>query len=122
MEVSPQVKNQLTQFQQLQGQLQGIGAQRYQLEMVEKDIEYTLEELGKVKDSAPIFKSIGSIMVKAESVKAIKGELEDKKETNKVRIKALQKQEDSLKERYQTLQEQLSKALQGAQPPADDTA
>ena len=66
VDVSPQLKNQLVQFQQLQGQLQAIANQRMQVELQLKDIESTLEELGKFSDSAELYKNVGSLLVKAE--------------------------------------------------------
>lgn len=114
-EISPQMQNQIAQFQQLQQQLQIITGQRLQLEAKLREIEGTLEELGKAGEDTPIYKSIGTLLVRANNKEEIRKELEEHKETIGIRIKTLQKQEKSLSERYERMQEQLTQALGGQQ-------
>jgi prefoldin beta subunit len=113
-EISPQMQNQIAQLQQLQQQLQVIATQRSQLEAKEKEIESTLEELKKTKDDTPVYKSIGTLLIKADNKEELEKELDEHKETIGVRIKTLKKQENTLSERYQSLGEKLNEALQGA--------
>src|SRR3989304_5729192 len=47
-EISPQLQNQIAQYQQLQQQLQLLASQRLQLEAKLREVESTLEELGKL--------------------------------------------------------------------------
>lgn len=112
MDISPQMKNELMQYQQLQQQLQAIAGQRLQMEMQVKEIEKTIEELDKLSDSTTVYKSLGSIMAKADDKASVKSELEEKMETTGIRVKAIKKQEESLKERFQKLHEKLSGELQ----------
>jgi len=70
-----------------------------------------VEELNKSPDDAVIYKSIGSLMIKAESKASVLSEIEEDRETLDIRVKALERQEKSLRERYQVLQDQLNKAL-----------
>lgn len=110
-EISPQLQNQINQFRQLQQQLQVVTAQRVQLETRLKEVEVTLEELERAKEKTPIYKSIGSLLIKANSKDEIRKELEDHRETLSIRVKTLTKQEKSLAERYERMQQQLSQAL-----------
>lgn len=112
-ELSPQLQNQLQQFRQLQQQLQVITTQRMQLEAKLKEIEGTLEELAKATAEAPIYKSIGVLLVRASGRDDVVKELEDQKETLSIRVKTLEKQEKSLAERYERMQQQLTAALGG---------
>jgi len=95
-DISPQLQNQIAQYQQLQNQLQVLGSQRVQLEAKLREIEGTLEELGKIKDDTPVYKSIGMLLVKQDDREALKKELEEHKETLTIRVKSLQKQEKAL--------------------------
>ncbi len=113
-ELPPQMQNQIVQLQQLQQQLQVIVSQRTQLEAKEREISNTLEELEKTKKDTPIYKSIGTLLIRSDNKDELKKELDEHKETISVRIKTLKKQEKTLNERYQSLGEKLSEALKGS--------
>ncbi len=112
-EISPQLQNQLQQFRQLQQQLQVITSQRVQLEAKLNEVEGTLEALGKAGADVPIYKSIGVLLVRASGRDEVKKELEDQKETLAIRVRTLEKQEKSMAERYERMQQQLTAALGG---------
>ena len=110
--ISPQMQNQLAQFEQLRQQLQMVMTQRLQIESQLREVETALEEIGAISDDTPIYKNVGSLMVKAEDKKEVEKDLNEQKETLEVRVKTLERQENQLKERYQTLQKDLTKAAQ----------
>ena len=112
-EIPPQVQNQLAQFQQLQQQLQVLATQRLQLEAKLRETDGTLEELGKVGADTPVYRSTGSLLIRVEDREALKKELEEQKETLGIRVNTIKKQEKSLGERYEQLQQKLSQALEG---------
>ncbi|MFQ5837199.1 MAG: prefoldin subunit beta [Thermoplasmata archaeon] len=112
-EIPPQLQNQINQFQQLQQQLQMITAQRVQLETRLKEVQVTLEELSKADEEAPIYKSIGSLLIRAKERDEVRKELEDQRETLAIRVKTLEKQEKTLAERYERMQQQITQALGG---------
>jgi prefoldin beta subunit len=112
-EISPQLQNQIAQYQQLQQQLQVLASQRMQLEAKLREIEGTLEELGKIAADTQVYKSIGMLLVKQDDREALNKELEEHKETLTVRVKSLQKQEKSLSERYEGLGEKIRASLGG---------
>jgi len=114
-EISPQLQNQIQQYQQLQQQLQVLGSQRIQLEAKLREIDNTLEELGKLPDDSTVYKSIGVLLVRADDRDALKKELDDHKETLTIRVKSIQKQEKALGERYEDLQKKIQAALGGPQ-------
>lgn len=113
-EISPQLQNQIAQFQQLQQQLQLLGSQRLQLDAKLREVDGTLEELARLSSDATVYKSIGVLLVQTNDREALKKELEEHKETLTIRIKAIQKQEKSLSERYEDLQQKIQTALGGA--------
>lgn len=119
-EISPQLQNQIAQYQQLQNQLQVLGSQRMQFEAKLREIDGTLEELNKISGDTPIYKSVGMILVRQDDREALKKDLEEHKETLTIRVKSLQKQEKSLSERYEGLAAKIQIALGG--PPAPPEA
>ena len=112
-EISPQLQNQIQQYQQLQQQLQVLGTQRLQLEAKLREVESTLEELSKLPEKAPVYKSIGVLLVKADDREALKRELEEHQETLTTRAKAIQNQEKALGERHEDLGRNIRAALGG---------
>ena len=111
-EISPQLQNKLAQFQQMQQQIQVLSSQKFQLEAQLKDTERALAELEKTSDDTPIYKTVGTLMVRVENKESVTDELNEKKETLDIRIKALDRQEKHLVEKYQSLQQELSKSIQ----------
>ena len=84
--ITPQMQEKLEQAQKIQGELEVIMAQRYQLEISLKEVEKSIEELDKIDDDTPIYKHVGAILVRAKSKEDVKRELEDKKEMLELRI------------------------------------
>jgi len=113
-EISPQMQNQIAQYQQLQQQLQVLATQRMQLEAKVREIDGSLQELAKIGPDTTVYKSIGTLLVRADDREAVKKELEEHKETISIRVRAIQKQETSLGERFEQLQQKISDALGGS--------
>jgi len=110
-EISPKLQNQIAQFQQLQQQLQTVMSQKIRMDAMLKEMEMTLEELKKAPADATVYKSVGSLMIKVADTPALQKEIEDDKETTEIRVKSLDRQEKMLKEKFQSVQEQLNRAL-----------
>ncbi len=107
--LTPMLRQKIEQAQRLQGELEAIVTQRYQLEVALKEVEKSLEELEGLPEDAPIYKSVGSILVRVESKDKIKKELVDKKETLELRIKTVMKQQELLEKKLKEIQEDLAK-------------
>lgn len=116
-EISPQLQNQIAQYQQMQQQLQLYATQRVQLEANLREVEETLEELAKLTDATPVYRSIGILLVKTTDREGLKKELEETKETLTIRIKTLQKQEKAVGEKFEELGSKIQSAL-GSGPKA----
>ena len=91
-DITPQVQQQIAQFQMIQQQAQAISSQKVQMELQLKEIEHSIEELKGLKKDAEVYKSIGSLLIREDKTK-ISTELEERKETLGLRVKTLQKQE-----------------------------
>ncbi len=116
-ELSPQLQNKIAQYQQLQQQIQVVSSQKFQLEAQLRDTERALTELENSPPDVTIFKNVGNLLVEARDKDKVNEELGEKKETIDIRIKALDRQEKQLVEKYQAMQQELSQAISpGKQP------
>lgn len=114
MALPAKLQNDLRQFQRLQQDLSAVGQQRLQLDLKLRETVHTLEELKNVPEDAPVYRPVGPLLVRAKDRKEVEDILTEDKETLEVRIKAVERQENSLRERYTTMQRELSEALQAA--------
>jgi len=115
VELPPQVQEQLVRLQQLQQTLQSVVTQKQQLELELNETDKALSELEKSTDETPVYKSVGSILVKSNK-QALLGELKERKELLTTRVTVLGKQEERTRERLKELQEKLQERLQGPRP------
>jgi prefoldin beta subunit len=112
VELPPQIQEQLVRLQQLQQTLQSVVTQKQQLELELNETDKALTELEKSTDDTPVYKSVGSILVKSNR-QVLMGELKERKELLTTRVTVLGKQEDRTRERLKEVQEKLQERLQG---------
>ena len=110
-EGSKQLQDQITRLQQMRMQLQTIMQQRQQIELRLRETEEALEELDKTDSKAPIYKSVGSILIKTKGKSEITKELKSNKESLELRKKTLEKQEGTAKEKLNELQSKVQNAF-----------
>jgi prefoldin beta subunit len=108
------LQNDLKQFQRLQQELGNAQQQRLQIDLKLREVTHTLEELKTIPDEAVLYRPIGGLLVRAKNKKEVEDLLTEEKETAEVRAKAVERQENHLKERYTTMQQELTQALQAA--------
>jgi prefoldin beta subunit len=112
--IPAKIQNDLKQFQRLQGELQAVAQQRLQFDLKLREATHTLDELKTLAAETTIYRPIGGLLVKAKDKGEVETLLTEEKETLEVRLKAAERQENHLKERYTTMQRELSEALQSA--------
>jgi prefoldin beta subunit len=110
-EMSPQLRDQITRLQQLRMQLQTIMQQRQQVELRLKEVEEATSELGKTDAKTPIYKSVGSLLIKTKGKSEVTKELKANKESLELRKTTLEKQEGRTKEKLNELQSKVQNAL-----------
>lgn len=113
--MSPQLQNQITQFQQVQQQLQTTTTQKVQMQSQQKEMQRTVEELNKA--TGDVYKTAGALLIKVDDKDALKADLEESLETLEIRIRGLERQEQSLRERFEVLQETINRAMGNAPAP-----
>jgi len=116
----PQVQERLLRLQQVQQTLQSVVTQKQQLELELTETEQALSELAKLDENAIIYKSIGSLLVKAEKAK-VTTDLTERKELLNTRISVLGKQEERLRTQTKDLQARLQKDLSPVSPPPPES-
>ena len=112
VELPPQVQEQIVRLQQLQQTLQSVVAQKQQLELELNETDKALSELEKSTDDTPVYKSVGSILVKSNR-QTLLTELKERKELLTTRVTVLGKQEERTRGRLKEVQEKLQERLQG---------
>lgn len=111
----PQVQERLLRLQQLQQTLQSVLAQKQQVELELTEIEQASSELQKLADNTVIYKTIGSLLVKAEKAK-VTADLNERKELLNMRTTVLGKQEERLRGQLKDLQAKLQQDLSPVSP------
>jgi len=110
VELPPQLQEQLVRLQQLQQTLQSVSTQRQQVELELSETDKALAELEKSTDDTPVYKTVGSILVKSNR-QTLLTELKERKELMATRVTVLGKQEDRTRERLKEIQEKLQERL-----------
>ncbi|MCX8194311.1 MAG: prefoldin subunit beta [Candidatus Pacearchaeota archaeon] len=102
-------KDNLAELQITEQALQNLLLQKqvFQIELVE--VNNAIEELKKSKDGE-VFKIVGSLMFKSNREELMK-EMEKKKELLDLRIRAIEKQEESIKNKLTRAREEVLKDL-----------
>jgi len=113
VELPPQLQEQLARLQQLQQTLQAVTSQKQQLEIELSETDRALGELDKINDQTPVYKSVGSLLLKSER-QTVLSELKERKELLGTRITVLGRQEERTRERMKELQTKLQEKLRPA--------
>ncbi|MCD6236819.1 MAG: prefoldin subunit beta [Thermoplasmata archaeon] len=114
-EMSTQLQDQLARLQQLRSQLQMVIQQRQQVEIRLREVEQAMDALKKVDDDTPVFRSIGSLLIKTKGKTEVLNDLKEDKETLELRKAALDKQEGKLKEKLTEMESKVENALRLSQ-------
>ena len=110
IELPPQVQEQLVRLQQMQQTLQAVVTQKQQLELELSEVERAIEELEKIEEKSPVYKTTGSILIRVNRSKLL-DELKERKELLNTRITVLSKQEERAKNKVKELQAKLQERL-----------
>ncbi|MGP6238914.1 prefoldin subunit beta [Cuniculiplasma sp. SKW4] len=113
--ISNYLQNQIKQAQQIEGQIEQLGNQKYQMELRIKELSKTLEELSKIGDTTPIYRSVGPVLYKVDDKNKLVNELSEQKELSEIRIKTIEKQQKALEEKYHEIEQVIQKAYQQGQ-------
>jgi prefoldin beta subunit len=80
------------------------------LELEGLEIDRALEELGKIDDEDPVYKSIGALLVKSER-KTVIDELQERRELVNTRVTVLTRQQSRAEAKVKELQQSIQSKL-----------
>jgi prefoldin beta subunit len=109
------LKEQLARFEQLQQNLQSILMQKQQVDMEKTEVDRALAEIKKAADGDAIYKSSGSVLIRANKDELVK-DLEEKKELSSTRSTVLSKQEQRVRENIKELQAKIEESVKSKGP------
>lgn len=105
-----ELNKKIEQFEALRQTLYAVLMQKQKIKQQFDEIENAIGELEKISEGSEVFKMVGNIMIR-KSKEAVLGELKDKKEFLEIRLKSLDKQEQTLKEKLEKLQKELENII-----------
>ncbi len=109
--LTPQMQQQLANLQAMNQQYQAAAQQRSQFEVMKAEAQQAIEALESLPDDAPVYRSVGALLMKeagkAEALKRLKEDLE----TLEIRVTRITKQEAAVKASMTDLQKKLQAAL-----------
>ena len=88
------VQQKIVEFEQNRNHLMNVSAQKQQLQVQSQTFKATLEELEKTKEKQ-VYKAVGNILILSDTVK-VKKDTKERLESVDLRLKTMQKQEESL--------------------------
>ena len=100
MDMDKETQQKISKLQLLEQNMQTFLTQKQQIQSQLIEVESALKE---IEGTDKTYKIIGNIMI-ASKKEDIKAELEQKKETIGIRLKAIEKQEEKLREQSKALQ------------------
>jgi prefoldin beta subunit len=99
----------ISQLQLLEQGMQNFNLQKQQLSARQMELESALEHLNSSDVS---YKIVGNIMVKSDKAK-LKQDLEEEKRGTEIRINAVEKQEQQMREKAKSLQQEVLQEMKG---------
>lgn len=109
-QLPPDVQELSVRVKQLEEQLKLIVARRQQVKVEMIDVENAISELEKIDENTPVYKAVGTIMVKRDRDALLK-ELRDRKETLELQEMTLGKQESVLRKQWEKALKELNELL-----------
>jgi len=106
--INENIAKKIQELQLIEQTLQSIMMQKQTFQLELNETLSAIEELSNAKDD--VYKIVGQIMVKAKK-DSLDKEMKDKKNLLELRVKNLDKQEDSLKDRLEKLREEVMKEI-----------
>ena len=108
----------IAQFERSRIQLMNVSAQKQQMQIQSLTLKQAVDELAKTKEKK-VFKAVGNILIQDDAVK-VKKELQEKKDSLELRLKTVEKQEESLINKLNKLKSELEGQKLASKPKEDE--
>ncbi|MFH1450948.1 MAG: prefoldin subunit beta [archaeon] len=116
--ISPEIQQNLREFQEAQQQARIVLSQKYQVELQAKEVQAAIDELEKA-GKTEVHKVVGQILIKSDK-ETVSKELQEKADTLGVRLKSLEAQEKNLSKNLKALQDRLQGIIPHAPEESDE--
>ncbi|MBS3091947.1 prefoldin subunit beta [Candidatus Pacearchaeota archaeon] len=110
VDIDQETGQKIQDLQILEQNFQNISMQRQAFQIELNETSTALEEVGKAKGD--VFRVLGQVMVKSDKSE-LKKELKEKKDLLELRIKAIEKQDLSLRENIERLRGEIVNKIHG---------
>lgn len=104
------LNKELAEYENLEKQLEVLLIQKHQLQIQQNEVKHALEELGKA--GGDIYRSIGSVLIQSSKEDAEK-DLSEKADLITVKLSAIEKQEEKLRNVVLETQKKLQERMKG---------
>lgn len=108
MKLSKETQEKIKELQFLEQNLQNLLMQKQAFQLEFNEVENALLEVSKTKDE--IYKIVGQVMLKADKSEVEK-ELKEKNDILSLRLKSIEKQENSFQSKIEKLKEEVTKEI-----------
>ncbi|MDP6670512.1 MAG: prefoldin subunit [archaeon] len=109
-----EIQQKVMDFERSRNQLMGVSSQKQNLQIQSQTLKTTLEELEKTKEKR-VYKAVGNILILSDT-SAVKKDVKEKQESAELRLKTLQKQEESLVNKLNGLKSEIEAAQKTGAP------
>ncbi len=109
MDFSKETEEKVRQLQMFEQNMQNILSQKQNIQGQTLEVDNALEELKNAEGK--VYKIVGTVMIDSTKERLEK-DLNERKEVLELRLKSLKKQEDSFRERAETLQKEVMKEIE----------
>ncbi len=110
-EIPAELQQQVQQLQALNAQMQSSAQQRQQFEAMLAENQRALKAIKELPDDAPVYRNVGSLLVRETSKTDAESRLSDDVETLELRVKRMKSQEEQLRASFKALQTKIESAL-----------
>ena len=109
MKINKETQEKIQELQLLEQNLQNLLMQKQAFQIELNEVENALSEVKKTKDE--VYKITGQVMLKANKEETEK-ELKEKQDILSLRVKSIEKQENSFREKLEKLRDEVTKEIQ----------
>ena len=110
MDVSKQTQEKINQISLIEENLRNVFAKKHAYQSEQLEINNALKELEKAEGQ--VYKIAGPVMIISKK-EDLQVDLKEKKELTEVKLQSVENQETKLKEKAQSLQEEVLKEMEG---------
>jgi len=111
--IPPELEQKVVKYQQLESQLAAVLTEKSSVMTELKEIDRAISTLNSITEDSSVYKNTGFVLVKVPRDSALK-ELQDRKEELEIRLKSLEKMEESLRNQMNELKKDIEKFKIGA--------